>query len=117
MAFPTVPRPVNFPLISKWLPGACEKFHSGVDVSEEPEEGPRFEGLRSAGLLLSIPTLLIVSPLVGFFLGSWLDRRFHTTPWLTLVGLVLGFAAGGRETYLIYRRYQAEAEEEQKRRR
>jgi F0F1-type ATP synthase assembly protein I len=68
-------------------------------------------------MLLAIPTLLIVSPLVGFFLGSWLDRRFRTTPWLTLVGLVLGFAAGGRETYLIYRRYQSEAAEEEKKRR
>ena len=76
--------------------------------------GPRFEGLRSAGLLLAIPTLRIVAPLVGFFLGSLLDRRLKTTPWLGIVGLVLGFAAAGRETYLIYRRYLAEAEEEQK---
>ncbi len=74
-------------------------------------KGPRRSGLRSAGLLLAIPTLLIVSPLVGFFLGSWLDRRFGTSPWLLLVGLVLGFVAAGRETYLIYRRYQAEEEE------
>lgn len=64
------------------------------------------EAIRTAGLLLAIPTLLIVSPLVGFFAGSWLDDRFHTGPWLGIIGLVLGFAAGGRETWLIYRRYQ-----------
>lgn len=81
--------------------------------SQRPE--PRFEGLRSAGLLLAIPTLLIVAPLVGFFLGSWFDRRFKTTPWLGILGLVLGFAAAGRETYLIYRRYQAEEERTRKR--
>jgi len=85
-------------------------------VSEEPEDDPRFGALRSAGMLLAIPTLLIVAPLVGFFFGNWLDRRFHTTPWLTLIGLVLGFAAAGRETWQIYRRYLAE-EEERKRRR
>ncbi len=73
-------------------------------------------GLRTAGMLLAIPTLLIVSPLVGFFLGGWLDRLLHTSPWLALVGLVLGFVAGARETYRIYRRYLAE-EEQQKRRR
>lgn len=73
---------------------------------------PQYRGLRSAGLLLAIPTLLIVAPLVGFFLGNWLDKRFRTTPWLMIVGLVLGFAAAGRETWQIYRRYQAEAEEE-----
>ena len=72
---------------------------------------PGYRGLRSAGLLLAIPTLLIVSPLVGFFLGGWLDKRFHTSPWLMLAGLVLGFVAAGRETYQIYRRYQAEEEE------
>jgi F0F1-type ATP synthase assembly protein I len=53
---------------------------------------------------------LIVAPLVGFFLGSWLDKRFGTSPWLLLAGLVLGFVAAGRETYQIYRRYQAEEE-------
>ena len=54
---------------------------------------PRYRGLRSAGLLLAIPTLLIVAPLVGFFLGNWLDKRFHTYPWLMLAGLLLGFVA------------------------
>ena len=82
--------------------------------SQRPD--PRFDGLRSAGLLLAIPTLLIVAPLVGFFLGSWFDRRFKlTTPWFGIAGLVLGFAAAGRETYLIYRRYQAEEEQKGKR--
>jgi F0F1-type ATP synthase assembly protein I len=66
-------------------------------------------------MLLAIPTLLIVAPLVGFFLGSWLDRRFNTAPWMTAVGLILGFVAAGRETYLIYRRYTAEEERERRR--
>jgi len=81
----------------------------------EPKD--RFSALRTGGLLLAIPTLLIVSPMVGFFLGSWLDRRLKTSPWLGILGLILGFAAGGRETYLIYRRYQQESEEERSRRR
>lgn len=78
-------------------------------------QDPRFEGLRSAGLLLAIPTILIVAPLVGFFIGQWCDRRFGTSPWLVIVGLVLGFVAAGRETTRIYRRHLAE-EEERKRR-
>jgi len=65
--------------------------------------------------LLAIPTLLIVSPLVGFFLGSWVDRRLKTSPWLTITGLILGFVAAGRETYLIYRRCQAEEEQQRRR--
>ena len=82
----------------------------------DQDRDPQFEGLRTAGLLLSIPTLLIVSPLVGFFLGNALDRWIKTSPWFTIAGLVLGFAAAGRETYLIYRRYLADEEERKKRR-
>ena len=83
---------------------------------DDPRKKDRDDSaLRSAGMLLAIPTLLIVSPLVGFFLGSWLDRRFNTTPWITVVGLILGFVAAGRETYLIYRRYTAEEERQRRR--
>jgi len=71
--------------------------------------------LRSAGMLLSIPTLLIVSPLVGFFLGSALDRWLKIKPWLGLVGLALGFAAAGRETMKIYRRYLDEEDRSKRR--
>ena len=85
-------------------------------MAPRPVKGSSTEGLRTAGLLLAIPTLLIVSPLVGFFVGNWFDQRLHSAPWLGIVGLVLGFAAAGRETYRLYRRYTAE-EEEQKRRR
>jgi F0F1-type ATP synthase assembly protein I len=63
-----------------------------------------YTALRSGGLLLAIPTLLIVSPLAGFFVGAWLDRRFHTRFWFSILGLILGFVAAGRETGRIYRR-------------
>ena len=67
-------------------------------------------GLRAAGLLLAIPSLLIAGPLVGVVLGKWGDRHLHTDPWLTIAGIVLGFVAAGRETYLIIRRVQDEEE-------
>ena len=84
-------------------------------MAETPDKGPRYAALRSAGLLLAIPTLLIVSPLVGFFIGSWVDRRLRSTPWFTIVGLVLGFVAAGRETWLIYRRSLQEEEKGRRR--
>ncbi|HXS82916.1 MAG TPA: AtpZ/AtpI family protein [Methylomirabilota bacterium] len=62
-------------------------------------------GMRSAATLLAIPSLLIISPLVGFFLGDFGDKRFHTSPWLALTGLALGFVAGGREVWIIYKKY------------
>jgi ATP synthase protein I len=92
-------------------------FLGGVGMAPQSKDKSPGEGLRSAGLLLTIPTLLIVAPLVGFFVGSWLDGRFKCGPWLGILGLAVVFAAAGRETYLIYRRYQAEDEEEKKTRR
>jgi F0F1-type ATP synthase assembly protein I len=65
-------------------------------------------------MLLAIPSLLIAAPLVGFFLGRWLDRRFATDPWLTIAGVVLGFAAAGRETFLIIRRVEADEERDKR---
>lgn len=61
-------------------------------------------------MLLAIPSLLIVSPLVGFFVGRAADHWFKTT-WLSFAGLFLGFAAAGRETYFIIRRARSEEEE------
>ncbi len=84
-----------------------------MDDPRKPKAGN--PGLRSAGMLLAIPSLLIAGPLVGVFLGGWGDRRFHTAPWLTVVGVVLGFVAAGRETYLIIRRVQSEDEPKERR--
>jgi F0F1-type ATP synthase assembly protein I len=84
---------------------------------EDPRKSDRkSSALRSAGLLLAIPSLLIAAPLVGFFAGRWLDGRLGTVPWLSFVGVVLGFVAAGRETHQIYRRYLAEEEENRRRR-
>lgn len=74
-------------------------------MAPPPNKRPDDSALRSAAMLVAIPTLLIVSPLVGFFLGDLGDKRFHTSPWLGLLGLVLGFVAAGREVWRIYRRY------------
>ena len=82
-----------------------------------PSRGPKSDpsGLRSAGMLLVIPSLLVVAPLVGFMLGKLADKWLKTTPWLTFVGMVLGFVSAGREIWVIIRRVQAEQEEGDKR--
>ena len=69
------------------------------------DKRPDSSAMRSAAMLVAIPSLLIISPLVGFFLGNLGDKRFHTSPWLSLAGLILGFVAAGREVWSIYRRY------------
>jgi len=109
--FPTFPRPfaTRYRLVGWRL--LVKSFTEVERVASKQDGRGSGEGLRTAGLLLVIPTLLIVSPLVGFWIGDWLDRRFGTAPWLGIAGLAVGFIAAGRETYRIYRRYQAEEEE------
>ena len=82
--------------------------------TRKPDRDP--SDLRSAGMLLAIPTLLIAAPLVGFFLGRFADGKFHTAPWLTLVGVAAGFFAAGREIASIVRRVQEDEEEDDPRR-
>jgi F0F1-type ATP synthase assembly protein I len=54
-------------------------------------------------LLSTIPVLLTVAPLIGFFIGRYLDGKFDTDPILTIVFLVLGFVAAARQIISIVR--------------
>lgn len=42
-----------------------------------------------------------VAVCLGLFAGRWADRRFHTEPWLTLAGVLIGVASGFRELYRV----------------
>jgi ATP synthase protein I len=39
-------------------------------------------------------TTLVAATVVGLFLGYWLDRWLGSSPWLTMLGTLLGIAAG-----------------------
>jgi F0F1-type ATP synthase assembly protein I len=43
--------------------------------------------------------VLAVSIAIGYFFGSWLDKKFGTTPWLMLVFTLMGIAAGFIEMF------------------
>ena len=40
-----------------------------------------------------------------FFLGTWLDRKLGTEPYLTLLFLLIGIVAGFRNVYLLIKKY------------
>lgn len=54
--------------------------------------------IRQAGLLTMVPFALVLGMTIGFFIGDFLDRWWGTDPWLTVVFLLLGLAAGVRQT-------------------
>lgn len=52
---------------------------------------------RALGVLASSGITFVVATAGGALLGYFLDRWLQSSPWLTLVGLGLGIAAGFRE--------------------
>ena len=55
---------------------------------------PNGRSSRSILNLLTVGTGLVACIVMGYLLGSYLDRRLGTSPWLVLVGVLLGTAAG-----------------------
>jgi len=66
----------------------------------EKKSEHKYSMMRQAGLVTVIPFLLMVSPILGYFIGRFLDGRFNTS-FLWIVFIVLGFVAGVREVYRI----------------
>ena len=52
--------------------------------------------LKQAGLLTAIPFVLLVGPVIGYYLGSTLDRLWPYPPWGMGAGVAFGFAASVR---------------------
>ena len=78
-------------------------------------DNDRYKVVRQAGLLTTIPVLLTVAPLIGFFIGRYLDRKFNTDPVLTFVFLVLGFVAAARQVAIILKAANRDSEKPRKR--
>jgi len=59
----------------------------------EPQ-GPRRSNFQKIAALSSLGLLLPSSIAVGLFMGYWLDKLLGTSPWLTLIFLILGIVSG-----------------------
>ena len=59
-------------------------------------EKPVFKQLMQAS---SVGINLVLSTFVGLAMGYGLDSLFHTSPWLTIIFLILGIIAGFRELF------------------
>jgi F0F1-type ATP synthase assembly protein I len=49
-------------------------------------------------LLTAIPFVLLVGPILGYYLGTALDHRWSHAPWGMGASIVLGFLASGKVT-------------------
>jgi ATP synthase protein I len=44
--------------------------------------------------LTSVGIGLIISVVIGYFIGAWIDKHAHTSPLFTLIFLLMGIGAG-----------------------
>ncbi len=47
----------------------------------------------------SVGLNFVLSTFVGLGIGYWLDGLFKTSPWLTIIFLILGIVAGFKELF------------------
>ena len=75
----------------------------GEFLSDKDEETRK--RIKMIGIYMTIPFVLAVPPIISWAIGSWLDNKLGTSPFLVILFLILGFIAGGREFYRIIKKY------------
>ena len=60
--------------------------------------------MRELAYYSSLGFSVALSIFIGLAVGIYLDRRFATSPWCTLVFLVLGIIAGFRNIAIVIRK-------------
>ncbi|MEE9442067.1 MAG: AtpZ/AtpI family protein [candidate division Zixibacteria bacterium] len=63
------------------------------------KKSKRIEGARQIGIATTIPFLLVAGPVIGYFVGNWIDKKLGTEPYLMIILILLGFLSSGKETY------------------
>ena len=79
---------------------------------KKPRPKKNTANIRQLGILGTIPIILVVAPLVGFFIGRWLDERLGTEPYLLIAFLIFGFVAAGKEIWRLIKRAEEEEKED-----
>lgn len=80
--------------IKRRLDQLGERLESAKARTPEPRAGEPQDRGAALGQALRLATELIAGVLVGTFIGWWLDWLLGTAPWLLIIFLVLGAAAG-----------------------
>ncbi|MBI5182576.1 MAG: AtpZ/AtpI family protein [Nitrospirae bacterium] len=50
--------------------------------------------LKTIAMLSTLGLTLVFATMIGLAIGIYLDKKFHTSPWLTIIFLLIGIAAG-----------------------
>ena len=72
-----------------------------VDGKDNKEKIRLYGQLSLIGI---IPAIMAIGPLLGFFIGKWIDKKLGTEPYVMGVLILLGFIAAGTEIYRIVKK-------------
>ncbi len=61
---------------------------------------------RLIGALSTVGVTLVAALVIGFYIGLKLDEHFGTSPWLTVIFLILGIIAGFKNLVTLSRRIE-----------
>ena len=64
----------------------------------------KYSTYRQIGILTTIPMLMAVGPILGYYIGNFLDRKLGTDPYLMVAFIFFGFAAAGKGVYDLIKR-------------
>lgn len=71
---------------------------------ESKERRSFFKDYVKAESMLQLAIAIPAGCLIGWLLGSWLDRHFHQS-WIAIAGIVLGAAGGFIQMFVTASRY------------
>lgn len=89
------------------------RLHPIAPPRPERAAPPRLAAMKAMGGVGTLGLEVVLSILFGLFGGQWLDGRFGTAPWLTLIGSGFGLAAAVRAVLRQTRRMKVEAAREE----
>lgn len=59
----------------------------------------KYSTYRQIGILTTIPMLMAVGPILGYYIGSFLDKTLGSAPYMMVIFIFLGFGASGKGVY------------------
>jgi len=80
-------------------------------LTEEKKES-KYSVYKQLGILTTIPAILAVGPILGYFMGSYLDKKLNSSPYLMILFIIFGFVASGRQVYSLVTRSSKEMDRE-----
>jgi ATP synthase protein I len=91
--------------------GLCARYAGGL-VNENAMKKEDKKTLMQSARASTIGFEVAFAPFIGIFIGLLLDRWLGTLPYLALIFLVLGIAAGFNNYYRFMKKQQEEGEKD-----